>query len=306
MQAAAIADAISAYTFKPSTQLERIMERTALTERGRFFMKASRATIADGGTFRSTCSMGHTEKTVILGCYRANLIYVYDVENEQLDGIEEVTAVHEMLHAVYARLNDTEKRRVDAMLQAAYQAINDLQLTSLMGEYEKMSPREINNELHSILATQVAELPDELEAYYAQYLVDRSIVTNLFNGYEQVFRSLKTRQDTLVSELDALAEKINNDRASYERDLEQINADISAFNVRARSGSLSAVAYNNGKASLQERLDTLERLRLTLNEEIDTYNQKKKELDAVNLEADTLNKSIDSSIIDPARGIPAL
>ena len=39
-------------------------------------------------------------------------IYLYHVENEELSGITEVTAAHEMLHAAWIRLDEREKEVV--------------------------------------------------------------------------------------------------------------------------------------------------------------------------------------------------
>src|SRR5438045_4204235 len=58
-------------------------------------------------TFRANCTVD--EKTIVLGCYRSGIgIFVYDVNDPRLNGILQVTAAHEMLHAAYERLNTKE------------------------------------------------------------------------------------------------------------------------------------------------------------------------------------------------------
>ncbi len=50
------------------------------------------------------------KRNAILGCYNPSSrdIYIYNVTNSELDGVKEVTAAHEMLHAAWERLSESE------------------------------------------------------------------------------------------------------------------------------------------------------------------------------------------------------
>ena len=38
------------------------------------------------------------------------IAYIYNVNDERLNGLKEVTAAHEMLHAAYERLPESDKK----------------------------------------------------------------------------------------------------------------------------------------------------------------------------------------------------
>src|SRR5690606_25698564 len=98
----------------------------------------------------------HTEETIVLGCYITNSkIYVFDVSDERLHGVEEVTAAHEMLHAAYDRLNAKEKTRIDGMLSEVFNQSTDERLKATVESYRKRDPSVVPNELHSIIGTEI-------------------------------------------------------------------------------------------------------------------------------------------------------
>ncbi len=84
-----------------------------------------------------------------------------------------VTAAHEMLHAAYAELAPGQRRRVDQLLDQAFEASADQRLRDTLAEYADAEPGQRHNELHSILPTEVAELSPPLERYYQRYFEDR-------------------------------------------------------------------------------------------------------------------------------------
>src|SRR5665213_1897181 len=51
--------------------------------------------------FRAKCAIA--EQTIVLGCYRGleQGIEIYNVKDPRLNGVQQVTAAHEMLHAAY-------------------------------------------------------------------------------------------------------------------------------------------------------------------------------------------------------------
>src|SRR5690606_32509048 len=95
------------------------------------------------------------------------------VANAQLDGIKEVTAAHELLHAAWDRLSKSEQTRLGALLEEAYTKIGTDELEERMAYYERTQPGERANELHSIIGTEMADVGEELETYYKKYFIDR-------------------------------------------------------------------------------------------------------------------------------------
>src|SRR5262249_5858448 len=57
--------------------------------------------LADVAAFRQSCPLD--EESIVLGCYQGGQrgIAIFAVHDPRLDGVEQVTAAHEMLHAAY-------------------------------------------------------------------------------------------------------------------------------------------------------------------------------------------------------------
>ncbi len=105
----AIQDWITVQQYAPSAQVSAISDRSSMSDRGKFLFYASMPEVSDAQNFNLQCE--RKEKTsAILGCYHNNRIYLLEVSEKELDGIQEVTASHEMLHAAWDRLSDTDKK----------------------------------------------------------------------------------------------------------------------------------------------------------------------------------------------------
>lgn len=293
-----VVDQLTVWRFTPSTELVGLADDAGLSERGKFYLYASQAEVSDKTEFNTACGDLQNERTVVIGCYVGadKRIYIYDVTDVQLDGVRETTAAHEMLHAAYDRLSDGERTRVDELLKAQEALITDERIIKLIKEYEKSEPESVVNELHSIFATEIRDLSPELEIYYTQYFTDRSKVLALKEKYEKVFTDLAAKQTALVDELNTLASDINARQKQYEALLTTLNTDIAAFNTWAQSGMASTSAYSTRRAALQLRITTVDAERAVINADIDTYTAKKAELDKLNINAASLNQSIDSTL----------
>lgn len=293
-----IIDQIVVWQFKPSEAVVSLGDRSGMSDKGKFYLYASQTEVNDRSDFNKACGSLQNEKTVVLGCYKGALkrIYVFKVDDPQLDGVEDVTAAHEMLHAVYDRLDSGEKDRIGALLQTERAKITDERLLSLIREYEKSEPGQVVNELHSIFGTELRTMSPELEKYYAQYFSDRQAVVSLKEKYEKVFTDLAARQTELVNNLNSLATEVNRRQLVYQESLRSLNRDIEAFNRWARGSSATRTEYDVRRESLESRIQTLNDERASINSMIDDYNSKKTELDSLNVQAQTLNKHIDSKL----------
>jgi len=294
----AIIDHVSVWQYRPSTAISSFAERTTMSDEGKFLFFASRPSLEGTQVFNDKCS--RTEKsTAILGCYDGlGTIYIYDVPNQKLDGIREVTSAHEMLHAAYSRLSTSEKKKVDGLVEAEYAKLsNDSEFSARMAFYSRTEPGERDNELHSIIGTEVASVSPELEEYYKQYFVDRSKVIALHAQYASVFASLQARSEELSTQLTSLAASIESQTAAYNNAVNQLNKDIANFNGRASSGAFSSQSqFNSERAQLTNRASALETMRAGINSDREQYEAMRTELMSIASESDALNKSIDSSL----------
>ena len=236
-----IIDQVTVWQYEPTPVVEGHVERLQLTEHGKFLYYASQPSILSSEQFSVSCPAHEGEEGFgILGCYLPadKTIFLYDVTDERLDGTEEVTAAHEMLHAAWDRMSTDERSRLGELLEAEYaNHSDDPVFAERMAIYARIEPGEHANELHSIIGTEVAQISPELEEYYASYFTDRSIVTSLHAAASEVFVQLKARTDELVAAMDALRLEIEGDYARYSKGYDDLNRDVNDFNSRNRATS---------------------------------------------------------------------
>lgn len=294
-----VLDQLNVWWYKPTSDVASIINRAGISDEGRFYYYASQPAIETATQFNLDCPQSEVGNA-ILGCYSNEHIYVYDVTNTQLDGIEEVTAAHETLHAVWDRMSDSDKASIGVLLEAALSNINDPQLNARMAYYAKSEPGERVNELHSILGTEYANLGPALEAHYAKYFSDRSKVVALHNSYESVFNNLKTQSDALSSQLDSLKATINANTTEYNAETVSINTDAVALKESAnsvdRTSAAQVNAYNAKRQTLLDRLSALDTLRVQINSETDQYNTLVTQYNNIVTSTNNLNESIDSTL----------
>lgn len=291
-----IIDQVKVWSYQPSQEIVALTERGGFSGEGRFYFYVTHPRLEKAAAFNEECK--RVEKgNPILGCYNqsTDTISIYDVDNEQLDGVREVTAAHEMLHAVFARLSETQRSQVAPLLEAAYQRLKTPALESRMDYYARSSPGARTNELHSILGTEFGDLGTELEAHYRTYFTDRQKVVSLHAAYENHFRSVEQELETLAEQLKQQKATIESDMATYEADLKAYNQEVSRFNARAASGDFtSQAAFNQERAALTSKSTTLEGRRSAMTVAIDRYNEAVKRYNALGGEMNELNRSLDS------------
>jgi len=289
-------DQYTVWRFVPSSEIAAVSEKASFSDAGEFLFYASQPELLERDAFNDACRSVIGENTAILGCYSKDRIYLFDIDNQKLSGVKEVTAAHEMLHAAYQRLSDSEKTRVNALLEAQPLGEDEARIGELMAEYEKSEPGERLNELHSIIGSEIRDLTPELRAYYGKYFDDRLALVAQAESYQSVFQELESRQGALVTELNALADTIDDASTTYRRELQVIENDIRVFNQQANSGSMTRQDYDTQRASLEARQRQLRAKYVSIQAQIKLYEQKRSELAAINSESNTLNRSINSSL----------
>lgn len=297
-----ISDTIRFWTYTPTTQVATITSDIQFTDNGKFLFYASRPVVADSQSFNQSCDRKE-QNTAIIGCYVGDTIYVYDVTNEKLDGVKEVTAAHEMLHAVYQRLTTSEKKKVDQLVEEEYTKLSaDPAYADRMAFYARTEPGERDNELHSIIGTELSVIDPELEAHYAQYFRDRSKIVAYYNKYNGAFKQLKEQSETLASQLDTLGKKIESDKAAYSAEVAALNTDVDEFKRRDAANDFESVAKRNAELlTLQSRISATDKKRnmviATIQNEVNQYNELVKEFNATQVQSQELFKSIDSTVV---------
>ncbi len=289
-------DYVSFWSYQPTSAVAAIADRAGLTDEGTFMFYASQPVIEGTSAFNTKCD--RKEKNIaILGCYVAGKIYIFDVNDERLNGIEEVSATHEMLHAVYERMSDDEKRKINKLVEAEFAKLEaNPEFSERMAFYARTEPGERDNELHSIIGTEVAPVSDELEAHYEKYF-DRSTILALYADYKSEFTRLTNRADSLKAELDKLKKQIDSSKARYHTDITALDRDISQFNERAKNGSFTSQAqFATEREALVRRANQVKAQREAVNALVDRYNKLRKEHNSIITQSNELYQSIDSSL----------
>ena len=295
-----IIDQIIVWSNNPSADVINLVDRAGMNDNGKFYYLASQPKLfppEESIKFDQICNQIEST-TAIQGCYYDSRIYIKDIVDEQLDGISEVTAIHETLHAIYYRLSSNEKSKIDTLLQTEYNKFkDDKAFSDLMAFYSRSEPGQRNNELHSMIGAEVAVISPELESYYSKYFFDRQKVVALNTKYSGVFKILKERADTLSVQLTALSDAITNQSNQYNSDSKILNNDIISFNNRANnSGFSSQTQFDNERSLLINRSAVLDATRTNINKDIDNYKVLVIEHDAITIESKTLYNLLDNPL----------
>jgi hypothetical protein len=290
-----LVDQWSVWTYDTNPTVESYMDRSTMTDHGEFLFKASHPDVAAADEFNSVCSNLEAGSGV-LGCYLndSKTITLFDITDERLDGMEEVVASHEMLHAAWDRMSEDEHSRISTMLQAEeVKLAGDADFVARMELYDRTEPGEHFNELHSIIGTEVPDLAPALEQYYAQYFSDRAALVALHKQSIVVFEQIQTQSAALVAELDALNASISADGLVYNSGYDKLNADIEDFNRRADAGEFeSQEQFDHERAALLARQADLDALLVSIKAREAQWDAKHAELEALNAQAAALNTAI--------------
>lgn len=296
-----IVDRIVALQYKPSSDIVALADKTTMNDKGRLLFYVARPQLDSSSSFNEDCER-QEKGNAILGCYRAGKIYIYDIKDERLSGIKEVTAAHEMLHVAYERLSNGEKAHIDELLEAEYGKQNNPDLNERMEYYARTEPGQRANELHSIIGTEFLGISAELEDYYATYFSDRSAVVNLFSGYSSRFDSLSTEASTLQKEIDRIYNEVEAQSKQYNESLQVINQDIADFNYRAETGMFSSQAeFSQERQLLIQRSEAIEGQRQSIEAMIQEHQTKVGRYNEIVDESNSLHKSLDSSLAPPPK-----
>ena len=269
--------------YNPDSQISSLATNSGMSAKGAKVFYAQHPRITDKEEFNAICTTG--EQTIVLGCYtgydliRDSDIFIYNVSEPELQGIQEVTAAHEMLHAAYDRLSSSERKTVDSLTAAMLQNINSPRITKLIEGYQERDPSSVPNELHSILATEVAVLDPALEAYYAQYFSNRQKVVSLSEKYESVFESNTNETQRIAGELSLRKSELAKLEASIDADYIALDASRASLDRLRSANNINAYnsavpAFNQQVANYNQAVANYKRLIAEYNSLVEAYNQK--------------------------------
>ncbi len=295
-----IKDQLVAHQFETPENISSYIDQAGLSDQGSLYLRTSLPRVVPAYEFDRYCTRNEPGIGV-LGCYttRDSRIYLYDVTDPRLESIEPVVAAHEMLHAVWFRKTTEERNALAPLLEEAYAALGpDHPLIERMASYEADNPASRLPELYSIIGTEIREIPEALEAHYAEYFANRALVVDLADRVYRVFDTLQAELEQLSNELSSRNAEIEGLRFTYEETSRVLAGDIVAFNEKASTPGAfpSKSQFEATRAELVTRQERLESMRITLQTKITEYNERLEELNTLNDEVSELNQGINVTL----------
>jgi len=271
----AIADWAKLRNYQPPTDISHLASEDTMTPSAlHIFYINHPLLITSNATFTQDCSQ--VEQTIVLGCYLSGEsgIYLRQVTDSRLSGVEEVTAAHEMLHGAYERLSSSDKNYINGLLTDYYQHdLHDQRIIDTMNDYKKTEPNDVVDEMHSVFGTEIANLPQPLENYYQRYFTNRSAVTAFADSYEAEFTTRLNQIKDYESQLASLKQQIDSEEQSLDAQHAQIQADRASLDsLRGSRGSGQVDQYNARVASFNQEVEAYNSGVNRLKTDIDSYN----------------------------------
>ena len=288
----AVLDIFAGMGYQPSSEMVEIREKLGLTGKGARIFNASRPVLQEKQEFNQNCREIENE-LAILGCYRDDKIYVYNIMDEELAGIRELTTAHELLHAVYERMSDEEKSKWQGELANVYQNNQDI-LGEEIGLYDDGERQE---ELYVRVGTEISDLPEELERHYGEIFANQDKIVGYYNNYIGVFREIEEKLESLQTEVNALSSEIEVKTHEYETLAESLDREISEFNSCAETANCfsSVAVFEKRWVELVEKQAAFESLYEEINGLIVKHNEMVEEYNEYALHGRELNMVINSS-----------
>jgi len=282
--------------YNPSPSIVQLADADTMTAQARHIFYVNRPElVSDKTEFRNKCNF--SEQTIILGCYhsRENGIILYDVTDERLNGVEEVTAAHEMLHGAYDRLSSKDKDNINKFLEDYYNnELQDERVKATIDAYKKTEPNDVVNEMHSIFGTEISALPSSLENYYKRYFNNRQAVTSLSDQYAAVFSQNKQQLDSLKRQISQLKTELNGDKAVIDSEQDALLTESRRMQSLLSSGRTAE--YNNAVGPYNARVAHLRSLISAYNSKINQVNSLVEQHNSLAYVQEDLFKSIDTRV----------
>lgn len=280
--------------YRPPAAMAQLADQDTMTAYARKVFYVNKPALDSKAAFASVCPSG-TEQTVVLGCYHGGQggIFLLSVSDVRLQGVEQVTAAHETLHAAYDRLSPRERTQLNTWLQDYYDhGLTDQTIKAQIGGYTKTEPHELQNEMHSILGSEVANLPPQLENYYKRYFGNRAQVVHYYEQYEEEF----TSRQQAIKQYDAQLASLKAQIAALEAGLKGQQGAISTQQTQlTRLRDSNVEQYNAGVPAYNALVDSYNRGVNQLHALIAAYNALVDTRNALALEEQQLVQAISSN-----------
>lgn len=233
--------------YHPSQNIQTLTNDDTFTSYSKTIFYINKPKLLDKSQFQKICPNINPKIEIVLGCYypNENGIYILSVSDPALNGIEQVTAAHEMLHGIYSRLSSSQKNNLDNLLEYFYQnVLTDNRVKNEISIYRQTEPNSVFDEMNSTFATEITVLTPALESFYDQFFTNRLRIVKYEQGYQNVFiakNQLISSEDTQLSELNTLINNLENQASSLNNKLKN---DLNIIKSNQNSTNYSQLIDN--------------------------------------------------------------
>lgn len=241
--------------FADAAEITALAKKSFMSELGQTVFYRTEPILMGKVDFTEACNKH--EGSTALGCFNGRKIFLFKIPEPQLEYMISVTAAHEMLHAAYDRLDKEERKKIDALVLSVQGQITDKDILEKIEDYRQRDASVLPSELHSIIGTEVLNLPIDLENHYAKYFLNRKALVRLSENY---YEDLKSRKDSLKntdSKLDELKKDI------------EMRAKI----LRTKQSHLDVLKRQINDEASRESVENFNRLAEQFNRELKSYEQ---------------------------------
>lgn len=289
-----ILDYLALRNYTPSSRVAALADDTTMNDRLRRVFYVNHPALSNKNEFKNNCPS--TEQSIVLGCYVQHKgIYLLDVDDKRLEGVVQVTAAHEVLHAEYDRLSASERTKVDRMTGAYFAGIKDERIKKTVEQYRAKDQSIVPNELHSILGTEVKNLSPELETYYSRYFNNRARIVEYSENYEQTFVNLENQVERYDKQLNSLKSAIDANRVEIEGQNNEIEQQKNRLDSLLNSDRTEE--YNAAVPEFNARVNSLNRQLQTTKQLVAEYNSIVEKRNAIATTEQQLIDAIDSKTV---------
>ncbi len=268
------------YADKPIPEIVDIAEKTGMSAAGKAVFYEAKPEIVDNHTLHSRCPLSWgDDMTMAPGCmWRSGKdqnaepitiekILILDFKDLKYFNARYPIAVHEMLHAIYFRLSNNEKEKLDRLLEQELarqfyrQCLNfvvDYGKNNVIERYEKYDSG-YYGELHSTFGSEYSDLAPELEAHYQIYFKDREKLLKFRDDDYGRISSKAAELEIGMLHFSLLMSVTNKQMAQYKSDgnFDGFNELLPQYNNLVNRRNLLVTEHDKVRAQVREAFPEL-------------------------------------------------
>jgi hypothetical protein len=189
----------------PSPMARRMADTAGFTDEARqLFYSTNPTFISDKNNLHEACR--DAEDHSILGCHidGKQKIFLYVLPYAQLNELAANVSAHELLHAAYYQLTKQEQINLFLLIDSKLK-----EEPSLLAKFkERYGQRLDASELHSLVGTEVLNLPPALEAHYQQYFTNRNALVLMASKAENTVATKEAESMRTMAKINSIKSQI--------------------------------------------------------------------------------------------------